>query len=89
VDRREGQADSVWRYSAKPIIPLDLIPSAYSIFNSAIAPFRGGFAGVYRFDTREREMNLHRGFGSNGFAWKLDRAPIGWTSADRGRGRFE
>ena len=42
-DRPAGCSDVVWRYSANPIIPRDLIPSANSIFNSAVVPFRGKF----------------------------------------------
>ena len=36
----------LWRYSANPIIPRDLIPSSNSIFNSAAVPFNRKFAGI-------------------------------------------
>ncbi|MBP1703605.1 MAG: glycosidase, partial [Chloroflexi bacterium] len=51
-DRPEGCRDIVWRYSANPIIPRDLIPSSNSIFNSAVVPFQDGFAGVFRCDNK-------------------------------------
>jgi beta-1,4-mannooligosaccharide/beta-1,4-mannosyl-N-acetylglucosamine phosphorylase len=79
----------VWRYSRNPIIPRDLIPSANSIFNSAVVPFRQGFAGIFRCDNRKREMNLHRGFSPDGYHWQLDEAPIEWTFGDAELGRFE
>ena len=88
-DRPAGCADVVWRYSANPIIPRDLIPSSNSIFNSAVAPFRDGFAGVFRCDNKKREMNLHRGFSANGIDWQLENGPIQWACADPELARFE
>ena len=35
-DKPAGCRDAVWRYTANPIIPRDLIPSSNSIFNSAV-----------------------------------------------------
>jgi predicted GH43/DUF377 family glycosyl hydrolase len=44
----EGRvARVVWRCARNPIIPRDLIPSSNSIFNSAVVPFQGEFAGVF------------------------------------------
>ena len=40
-ERPAGNSEIIWRYSANPIIPRDLIPSSNSIFNSAVVPFRG------------------------------------------------
>ncbi len=76
--RPDGNSDVVWRYSRNPIIPRDLIPSSNSIFNSAVTPFRGGYAGVFRCDNKKREMNLHRGVSANGIDWTIDDAPIVW-----------
>ena len=47
-DRPEGCKDVVWRYSANPIIPRDLLPTSNSIFNSAVVRFGEGYAGVFR-----------------------------------------
>ncbi len=65
-ERAEDCQDVVWRYSANPTIPRDLIPSAVCKFNSAVAPYTSGFAGVFRCDNKKREMNLHRGFSADG-----------------------
>ena len=46
-DRPAGCSDMVWRYDANPVIPRDLFPGANSIFNSAVVPFNGDFAGVF------------------------------------------
>ena len=81
-ERPSGCSDVIWRYHSNPIIPRNLIPSANSIFNSAVVPFNGHFAGVFRCDNRKREMNLNRGFSPNGIDWVLDNTPIVWQCDD-------
>ena len=75
-DRPAGSNEAIWRYSKNPVISRDLIPSSNSIFNSAVVPFKGEFAGVFRCDDRTRKMLLHRGFSSDGLSWKLDPEPL-------------
>jgi beta-1,4-mannooligosaccharide/beta-1,4-mannosyl-N-acetylglucosamine phosphorylase len=77
-ERPSGCSDVVWRYSANPIIPRDLLPISNSIFNSAAVPFNGKFAGVFRVDNRKRDMTLHSGFSDDGYKWQLSDAPIKW-----------
>jgi len=88
-ERPSGCSDVVWRYSANPVIPRDRIPSSNSIFNSAVVPFRGAYAGVFRCDNRKREMNLHRGFSANGIDWELENEPIAWRCDDPEISPFE
>lgn len=88
-ERSTGCADVVWRYSGNPVIPRDLTPTSNSIFNSAVAPFNGGFAGVFRCDNKKRQMNLNRGFSPDGFHFKIDPDPIQWQSDDPELSRFE
>ena len=64
-------AASIWRYSANPIIPRDLLPNSNSIFNSAVVPFEGKFAGVFRCDDTCRSMDLHVGFSDDGYKWNI------------------
>jgi len=75
-DRPAGDTRPIWRYSHNPVIPRDLLPTSNSIFNSAIVPFDGGFAGVFRCDDWARKMQLHRGFSRDGLSWELDPEPI-------------
>jgi len=75
-DRPAGCTEPVWRYSKNPVIPRDLIPSSNSIFNSAIVPYKGEFAGVFRCDDRTRRMVMHRGFSADAVNWKLDPEPL-------------
>jgi beta-1,4-mannooligosaccharide/beta-1,4-mannosyl-N-acetylglucosamine phosphorylase len=88
-ERPADCSDVVWRYSANPIIPRNLIPSSNSIFNSAVVPFHGTYAGVFRCDNKKREMNLHRGFSENGIDWNLENGPIQWQCDDPEISRFE
>jgi beta-1,4-mannooligosaccharide/beta-1,4-mannosyl-N-acetylglucosamine phosphorylase len=79
--RPANEVDVVWRYSRNPIIPKNLTPTSNSIFNSAVVPFKDGFAGVFRVDSKKREMCLHRGFSQNALSWQLDPQPIKFSGA--------
>jgi beta-1,4-mannooligosaccharide/beta-1,4-mannosyl-N-acetylglucosamine phosphorylase len=68
--------DVVWRSSRNPIIPRDRIPCSNSIFNSAVVPFEGGFAGVFRCDDKRRYMRLHSGRSQDGVTWTIEPEPI-------------
>jgi beta-1,4-mannooligosaccharide/beta-1,4-mannosyl-N-acetylglucosamine phosphorylase len=72
--------DVVWRSSRNPVIPRDLIPSSNSIFNSAVVPFGGGFAGVFRCDDKRRYMQLHSGRSKDGIDWEIEDDRIEWIS---------
>lgn len=78
-DKPEGCTDVVWRYTGNPIIPRDLIPSSNSIFNSAVVPYNGGFAGVFRCDDKRRHMQLHTGRSKDGVNWEIEDEPIEFT----------
>jgi beta-1,4-mannooligosaccharide/beta-1,4-mannosyl-N-acetylglucosamine phosphorylase len=81
-DRPAGSSDVVWRYSQNPVIPRDLIPRSNSIFNSAVVPFEGAFAGVFRADDRRRIMNVHSGRSQDGLRWTIEPEPIQWVCDD-------
>ena len=70
-ERPAGCKDVLWRYSKNPVIPRDLLPDSNSIFNSAVVPFKGGFAGVFRCDDKNRRMTLHVGFSKDGIKWDI------------------
>ncbi|MBQ1258019.1 MAG: glycoside hydrolase family 130 protein [Clostridia bacterium] len=75
-NRPEGCTDVVWRYSANPIVPRDAIPCSNSIFNSAVVPFNGEFAGVFRCDDKRREMRIHSARSKDGIHWDIDHEPF-------------
>ena len=74
--------EPIWRYSENPIIERDAIPYSNSIFNSAAVPFKDGYAGVFRCDSKERRMNIHAGFSSDGINWQIDEKPIDFIVSD-------
>ena len=79
-DRPMGCSDVVWRYSENPIIARDAIPCANSIFNSAVVPFEGGYAGVFRVDDKCRRQRLHAGFSTDAVNWDICHQPIVFVS---------
>jgi beta-1,4-mannooligosaccharide/beta-1,4-mannosyl-N-acetylglucosamine phosphorylase len=81
-DRPAGIDTVLWRSSQNPIIPRDHIPRANSIFNSAVVPFRDGFAGVFRVDDTQRVMNIHAGRSADGIEWDIDPDPITFVPTD-------
>lgn len=81
-DRPPDHSEVLWRSAANPIIPHDLIPSSNSIFNSAVVPFKDGFAGVFRCDTKARQMQLHVGFSPDGINWQINNDRIEFVPHD-------
>ena len=71
-DRPEGSKEVLWRYSKNPVIPRDILPTSNSVFNSAVVPFKGGYAGVFRCDDTNRRMRLHVGFSADRFQILLE-----------------
>jgi beta-1,4-mannooligosaccharide/beta-1,4-mannosyl-N-acetylglucosamine phosphorylase len=72
----------MWRYSKNPIIPRDLTVTSNSIFNSAVVPFNGEFAGVFRCDDTARLMEIHAGRSKDGINWKIEDKPIQFIKTD-------
>lgn len=87
-DKPAGCRDVMWRFSKNPIIPRDLIPCSNSIFNSAVVPFDGKYAGVFRADDRTRRMQLHSGRSEDGVKWDIDPEPIRFLCGDGEIGAF-
>jgi beta-1,4-mannooligosaccharide/beta-1,4-mannosyl-N-acetylglucosamine phosphorylase len=81
-ERPAGVDTVLWRSSRNPIIARDLIPRANSIFNSAVVPFRDGFAGVFRVDDTQRVMNIHAGRSADGVDWEIEHEPIAFVPED-------
>jgi beta-1,4-mannooligosaccharide/beta-1,4-mannosyl-N-acetylglucosamine phosphorylase len=88
-DRPPGTADVVWRSSRNPIITRAAVPSANSILNSAVVPFEGGYAGVFRVDDTRRVMNLHAGRSGDGVTWEITPEPIAFVPHDQRVGQIQ
>ena len=80
-NRPESCNDVLWRFSANPVIPRDLLPDSNSIFNSAVVPFKDGYAGVFRVDDKNRRMTLHVGFSKDGLKWDMNPDTIKFVGA--------
>ncbi|MCB9555193.1 MAG: glycoside hydrolase family 130 protein [Deltaproteobacteria bacterium] len=78
-DRPSGCSDVMWRYSKNPIIGWNPIPPAARIFNSAVLPFRGGFAGVFRADQKNGRPQLYVGFSDDALNWKIKHERLAWV----------
>jgi beta-1,4-mannooligosaccharide/beta-1,4-mannosyl-N-acetylglucosamine phosphorylase len=76
---RSGRAETLWRFSGNPVIGPYSTARSNSIFNSAVVPFAGAFAGVFRVDDTSRRMNVHRGFSPDGIGWRIDDDPIAFA----------
>ncbi|MEG0905613.1 MAG: glycoside hydrolase family 130 protein [Cellulosilyticaceae bacterium] len=81
-EKPNGCEDPIWRYSNNPVIKRNQIPSSNSIFNSAVVPFEGGFAGVFRCDSKSRSMDIFAGFSKDGIDWEINHTPITFEGED-------
>ena len=84
-ERPAGSKEVLWRYSANPIIPRNLLSTSNSIFNSAVVPFKNGkynYAGVFRCDDTNRRMRIHVGFSVNGIDWDIEEEDFHLEGAD-------
>lgn len=88
-DKPQNCNDTIWRYSQNPIINRDAIKCSNSIFNSAVVPFDGKFAGIFRCDDKTRMMRLHAGFSDNGIDWQLNEEPISFNNPVAETASFE
>jgi beta-1,4-mannooligosaccharide/beta-1,4-mannosyl-N-acetylglucosamine phosphorylase len=79
-EKPEDSPNVVWRYSKNPIISRNQLPNSNSIFNSAVVPFKGKFAGVFRCDDKARRMNIHSGMSEDGLVWNIEARPILFSS---------
>lgn len=75
-ERPEGYELPLWRYSGNPIIGRRATRRSNSVFNSAVVPFKDGFAGVFRCDSRSISMDIFAGFSKDGINWKINDDPI-------------
>ena len=71
-DRPAGCNDIVWRYDANPIIDRHAIPSANSVFNSAVVAKDGAFVGVFRSDDKAMKSHLFLGKSPDAIHWEIE-----------------
>ncbi|MGN0299415.1 MAG: glycoside hydrolase family 130 protein [Lachnospiraceae bacterium] len=81
-EKPAGYKGPVWRYTNNPIIGRHDIPTANSIFNSAVVPFEDGFAGVFRCDSLGVSMDIYAGFSKDAIHWEINHTPIVFKGED-------
>ncbi|MDR2673531.1 MAG: glycoside hydrolase family 130 protein [Opitutaceae bacterium] len=74
--RPAGNGDLVWRYDANPVIGRRPLPRVTGIYNSAVVPWRGGFAGVFRTEGMDRLPRLHTGRSADGLKFEFNPRPV-------------
>jgi beta-1,4-mannooligosaccharide/beta-1,4-mannosyl-N-acetylglucosamine phosphorylase len=79
-ERPRGCTDVVWRYNNNPVIVPETTKNADSIYNSAVVPFNGGFAGVFRVDDKCRNMGIRVGMSKDGVNFEIDEKPISFIA---------
>jgi beta-1,4-mannooligosaccharide/beta-1,4-mannosyl-N-acetylglucosamine phosphorylase len=87
-ERPAGCKDVIWRYTKNPVIPRNIIPTSNSVFNSAVVPFKDGFAGVFRCDDTNRRMRLHAGFSKDAVNWEIKDTKIAFQCNDQEIGNW-
>jgi beta-1,4-mannooligosaccharide/beta-1,4-mannosyl-N-acetylglucosamine phosphorylase len=72
------------RDARNPIITPAAVPRANTIFNSAVVPFGGRYAGVFRVDQIDGSVGLHVGWSDNAINWQIEPERIALTWDDEG-----
>jgi beta-1,4-mannooligosaccharide/beta-1,4-mannosyl-N-acetylglucosamine phosphorylase len=77
-DRPAGSSAVMWRHSGNPIVGRNPTPSCARVYNSAVVPWKDGFAGLFRADHRDGRARLHAGFSKDGLSWDINDEVIAW-----------
>ena len=78
-EKPENEKGVLWRHTQNPIIGRNATLNCSRVFNSAVIPWQGGFAGVFRAEHRNMRPYLHTGFSKDGIHWDIDDNEIQWT----------
>jgi len=78
-EKPKNCADLMWRFSGNPILDWNPIPNAARVYNSAVVPFEGEFAGVFRADQKNGRATLFSGKSKDGTNIELSEDPIAWV----------
>lgn len=75
-ERTEQNGLPFWRSAENPVITRNPVKGVARIYNSAVVPFGGGFAGVFRGDTLNGWPLLYVGFSKDGYSFDIREQPI-------------
>ncbi len=72
----DAHAAPLWRYSQNPIIGRNPAPGVARIFNSAVAPYQGGYIAVLRGEQVDGVPHIYLGRSADGLHWQIDAEKI-------------
>ena len=75
-EKPAGWTLPVWRYTQNPVINRNPFAGMGRIFNSAVVPFEGKFAGVFRGETTTGRPFLYVGFSEDAIHWNYQTEPV-------------
>ncbi len=81
-EKPAGCEEVVWRFNGNPVLKENPKPFAQGIYNSAVIPYEGAFAGVFRVEYKDSMPRLHFGRSPDGIAWDIEDEKIRMTGAD-------
>lgn len=80
AEKEEGCTDvPVWRYAGNPIIQRNPTDRLARVFNSAVVPYRDGFAAVLRGEQKNGIPHLYTAFSQDGIHWDIAQERIKLT----------
>lgn len=71
-DRPAGCTSPLWRYSENPVIGRNPIPGVARVFNSAVAPWKDGYIGVFRGEQTNGVPFIYLGRSRDGVKWEFE-----------------
>lgn len=81
-DKPASSAGPLWRFSGNPIVKRNPLPGVARIFNSAVIPFEGAFAGVFRGEQKNGIPHIYFGRSGDGIRWDFDEDKIPFVNAE-------
>lgn len=88
-DKPKACSEVIWRYTGNPIIDINPIPCAQSIYNSAVIPYEGSFVGIFRADYKSFMPFIHFGKSRDGIEWEINHDRIQFKCDDLEIGKME
>lgn len=88
-DRASDSSELIWRFNGNPLTDYRPIPGVQGIYNSAVVPWKGKFAGIFRGDQSDGMPALFRGFSEDGIRWNFDPVPLNLKGEDDAIGIHE
>jgi beta-1,4-mannooligosaccharide/beta-1,4-mannosyl-N-acetylglucosamine phosphorylase len=77
-EKPQGHRGPIWRHKGNPILGRNATSRIGRVFNSAVVPWKGGFAGVFRADHKDGKAMIHAGFSPDGLTWEIQDEEIRW-----------